>query len=286
MAQRTTIQPLGDARGTLPYSAEGGSGHGATLNSNTSRYESSANLSRGPISHPQPQDVASLLGIPARLVTPKMLETVGRLLDNQQILRQLREQAQHRIEWLEQELDRHVVAHCLNRRGFLREITLFLRSADVYGVLVLLQVQGLEEIQNRLGLTAVDWVVRTVAERLQTALRNSDLVGYLGVGNFAALLTATDSSHGERKIDRLPQDILTPPLVWHGQDCPLTIRYGSYTLTPDDTTESALIAADRALRGLTPQEVEAASDGWGAGFFADLIAPPPLEDIKSLDSET
>ncbi|WP_173980502.1 diguanylate cyclase domain-containing protein [Magnetospirillum sp. UT-4] len=201
--------------------------------------------------HRSAADIASVLGLPAELVTAELLEALVPVLVELDRLRLLSEQAERRFAWLERQSDRHSVVPCLTRRAFMRELESFLLAGgDAHGTLALVQVAGIEAVRQIYGLAAGDGALRHVCANILGALRASDLVGCLGGSDFAVLLPGTDLAQAGAKLGEITARLADPPYTWLGQRIPLTPGTGLYQLRRGEGAEQALAAADRRRRGL------------------------------------
>lgn len=195
-------------------------------------------------------DVASILGLPDDLVTPEVMRSVTRLLAEVDRLRWLETQHRRRQAYLEGLSERDALVACLNRRGFMRELEAFLSTGGGDGTLVVLHVNGIELIRQVHGLSAGDGALRHIAANLVGSFRSSDLVGLLGVTDFAVLMTATDLHAGREKVREVMERINAQPFMWQGQTYSFAMFSGYHVLAAGESAEAALAAADRARRGM------------------------------------
>lgn len=203
-----------------------------------------------PPPHPEAEDVASVLGLPAHSITPEILAALMPLLAELDRLHWLVEQSERRLAWHEGQSDRHSVVACLTRRALVRDLDAFLGSGDSYGTLAVVQVTGVEILHQFHGLAAGDAAMRHIAGNILGALRASDLVGCLGGSDFAIVLPGTETALARPKLEQICARIAEPPFHWDGQIVALTASFGLHALQADFGAEQALMAADRARRGV------------------------------------
>lgn len=195
-------------------------------------------------------DVASILGLPESVVTPEVLRLVTNMLAEMDRLRWHDGQHRRRQSYLEGLADRDPVVAGLNRRGFMRELEALLATGSGDGTLVVLHINGIEQIRQIHGLIAGDGALRHICSNLVGGLRSTDLVGLLGVSDFAVLLPGTDLCAARDKVRQVMERINLQPFQWQGQPYSFAMFSGYHILVAGEDAESALAAADRARRGL------------------------------------
>jgi diguanylate cyclase (GGDEF)-like protein/PAS domain S-box-containing protein len=120
---------------------------------------------------------------------------------------------------------------------------------DPRGIAVLfLDLDGFKAINDRLGHDAGDAVLKTVAQRLQDALRATDTVARLGGDEFVILL---DNAAGVDAVTMVAKQVIVrinEPMVFSGQEAHVGTSIG-IALHPADgtTTDELLKAADDAM---------------------------------------
>ncbi|MGA9373179.1 MAG: GGDEF domain-containing protein [Solirubrobacterales bacterium] len=147
----------------------------------------------------------------------------------------------------------------LNRRGWRLTVERELARAGREGTpvgLLLLDLDGLKEINDSRGHDEGDRVLIETAERMRAALRAGDVIARLGGDEFGALLMDTSDGQGLAAVDRLKQ--LTPGLG--------SFSAGAATWDGNESLDELLRRADIAL-------YSAKTDGGGRVE----IAPPTLE---------
>ena len=206
-------------------------------------------------------DSATVLGIGAGELTPKVRDALMQLMAEVDSLRRELEQSRARIEYLERLADQDSLAPVANRRAFVRELTrimAFSARYDVPASVVYFDVNGLKEINDTHGHAAGDATLMRVADVLIENLRESDVVGRLGGDEFAVILSQGDEAAAAEKAKSLVDAIEGRPLDWNGVEIPIRVAYGTYTFRGDDDAGDALAAADRAMYA-RKQEDKAAS---------------------------
>lgn len=150
-----------------------------------------------------------------------------------------------------------------NRRLFTEQLDLLLRLAKRNKEmlsLLFVDMDNFKRINDSLGHSAGDLLLREVAKRLVRCVRDSDLVAHyvepnsridvsrLGGDEFTVVLNQLDSPESAGSVARRLIDILTQPMIIEGHELVITPSIG-IAIAPDDadTVEGLLKAADKAL---------------------------------------
>ena len=195
-------------------------------------------------------DSASVLGIPANELTPKVHDAIMKLMAEVENLRKDLDQSRVRIEYLERLADQDTLAPVANRRAFVRELSRVISFSERYNSpssVIYLDVNGLKGINDTHGHPAGDAALMLVADILIENVRESDIVGRLGGDEFAVILTQGSKDAALEKASILVEKIESRPLEWNGKTIPLRIAYGVYTFEGGDDSNTALAAADKAM---------------------------------------
>jgi diguanylate cyclase (GGDEF)-like protein/PAS domain S-box-containing protein len=108
--------------------------------------------------------------------------------------RQVREQELRRLA------DTDPLTGLYNRRRFAAELQRHLRHGERYGArgaLLLIDIDGLKQINDRRGHAAGDRAILATAGRLRSRLRATDIVARVGGDEFAVLLAEADTDQSE-----------------------------------------------------------------------------------------
>lgn len=164
--------------------------------------------------------------------------------------------ANEKILMQNKELD-HVAHHDL-LTGLPNRMLLALRmqQAIEMGVLtstriavLYLDLNGFKAINDRLGHDAGDAALRAVTQRLTLAIRSTDVLARVGGDEFVILLSALDT-HGELAAEMVAKKCLAvfeQPFVIQGELCRLGASIGLAMCAAEDTPETLLTAADKAM---------------------------------------
>jgi len=203
-----------------------------------------------PAAAPAASDSASIVGIPAGELTPKVRDAIMRLMQEVESLRRELEQSRQRIAYLEQLADQDSLAPVANRRAFVRELSRTIAFSERYdspSSIIYFDVNGLKPINDTWGHPAGDAALMQIADVLVENVRESDVVGRLGGDEFAVILSYGDEAAAREKAQALSATIEANPLQWNGETVGLHVSWGVYTFRGGDSPGDALAAADKAM---------------------------------------
>ena len=109
--------------------------------------------------------------------------------------------------------------------------------------LLLLDLNGLKNVNDMFGHPAGDEVIKTFAERLKKAIRGSDVAIRLGGDEFLAVLPECKPEEVRHVLGRLT-GIKTD---WNGQSLAITLSSGWTNFKPGESLEDLVKRADDAL---------------------------------------
>jgi diguanylate cyclase (GGDEF)-like protein len=113
---------------------------------------------------------------------------------------------------------------------------------------VMIDIDHFKKVNDTHGHGAGDDVIREVAARLRTAIRDGDVLGRYGGEEFALLLPGTTTGSATQLAERLRQAITATPIPTRSGPIPITISLGAAQLHEDDSTVEELLGrADHAL---------------------------------------
>ncbi len=193
----------------------------------------------------------------------ELLERIGRLvghgLDSLDLRQILDEERQHQ-SWLA----RHdALTDILNRRGVverLEEATARARRHKKMLAVAVMDLDGFKTINDLHGRPAGDLLLRTIADRLQSTLRQTDAVGRLGSDEFVLLLEDLDSEDGlSIMLSRVQAAVAGPIYLSNGRIIAVRSSIGVTLFPQDDSAPERLLRhADRALYALKESKDEPA----------------------------
>jgi diguanylate cyclase (GGDEF)-like protein len=159
--------------------------------------------------------------------------------------------SRQRLAEMEGLVSRDPLTGLYNRRGIKKSLSLVLSLAKRGGYQVAVLFADLDEfkaINDTYGHAAGDAVLRVTAGRLQSGLRESDLVGRLGGDEFVIVLSQVTRAEDVSLLAGRILEKLTEPIDVHGTLCQVGASIG-IAMFPEQGTEAAglLEAADEAM---------------------------------------
>ena len=155
-----------------------------------------------------------------------------------------------RVAELESRVDEDPLTGLLNRRGFERAFERALAYVRRYGAtaaLLFLDLDGFKAVNDRHGHTAGDWALGRLGRLISGHVRASDVVARIGGDEIVVLLWNLRADQAEAKARVIEDLIATSPFERNGKRFRLGISAGFTMLAADDTIETALARADRAM---------------------------------------
>ena len=139
----------------------------------------------------------------------------------------------------------------MNRRGLMllmrREREQMRRSPAHDCVLVLVDLDGFKQINDRFGHVAGDHYLQTLGRTLQSLVRAGDVVARLGGDEFAILMPNLELAYGDRVLDRLQSNFAAESLRWMGHILPLRASFGEVRFGAADAPEAIFAEADERM---------------------------------------
>jgi len=165
------------------------------------------------------------------------------------------EGALERAEKTEAELrflaDHDSLTGLLNRRRFRAELDQYVSFAARYGgrgAVMVIDIDGLKEVNDRLGHQAGDTLIRRVAEILRERVRATDIVARLSGDEFAVLMPQTDTAGalqlGEDLRGQVAEGVAPGSEI---DGATISIGVAMFGGQSGAGAESVLVAADQAM---------------------------------------
>lgn len=116
------------------------------------------------------------------------------------------------------------------------------------GYVLLLDLNRFKPINDTYGHAAGDTVLKTVAQRLLTCVRDTDTVARLGGDEFVILALDTPAEDSIQALVQRLRSTIEQPIDWEGQALQVSASIGTAQLLRDGNTSAALLAhADAAM---------------------------------------
>ena len=176
-------------------------------------------------------------------------------------LRDRAERAERGIEVANQRLRRlalrDTLTGLLDRRGFdfaLRiELAREARRGGHFGV-VLFELSGLKNANERLGRSVGDTLLQVFGDSLETRIRQSDIAARVGGDEFAVILPDADARGAQVAADQILKAFVTNVQGILPRDIEMTGRFGVARFPEDGSEPDALLAAATRAREAAPAE--------------------------------
>jgi diguanylate cyclase len=138
----------------------------------------------------------------------------------------------------------------LNRSGldlsYKREAARADRGNSQLGV-ALIDIDDFKRLNDRHGHQAGDAALVHLADIIRRTVRPSDVVVRFGGEEFLFLLPDAENRQTSRALHRLQHDLTRHPLVYHGEEIPMSFSAGVAVRAQGQSRDSIIAAADRAL---------------------------------------
>lgn len=197
-----------------------------------------------------PTGPATIPALAGEDMPPQVRSEVMKLVDELDRLKDELVAANERVSELEDMADEDPLVPVLNRRGFERELERTLAYVKRYKTpvtLVYLDLDDFKGVNDRHGHAGGDAALKHFAQVLLANVRRSDLVGRIGGDEFAIVLHHADDSAATLKAEQLTQQIDGERVAFQGQEIRIGVTAGATGLRPDDTVQTLLERADRAM---------------------------------------
>jgi diguanylate cyclase (GGDEF)-like protein len=137
-----------------------------------------------------------------------------------------------------------------NRRHFMDTLERRIWRIQRYGGesgLLFIDVDQLKNVNDALGHLAGDKLLITVADKLLTCVRRSDIIARIGGDEFAILLEQTDPAALPIKASDIAKKISTGTVDYNGVELIPSISVGYAMLEPHVSSAEVLMRADQSM---------------------------------------
>jgi len=198
-------------------------------------------------------------GLPAEMATAtsRLTEQIDRMISNNASLKgklassqKILTSQQRQIETLRTAVLIDGMTQLANRSYFddkLAEMIRLRQRYDEVFFLIILDVDKFKSINDTYGHPAGDLILKGVASRIRSALRDSDFLARFGGDEFALILIKSTPQSAELVAQKLCDTIRDSRFLFEETELKVTLSIGAAEATAFDTTESLLDRADTAL---------------------------------------
>ena len=183
--------------------------------------------------------------------TSDHVEFLARVRAHQKLAKTLQELERSRLH-LHEQANTDPLTHLANRRSFFRmaqELMQQMRSrANPFSV-VMLDIDHFKEINDTYGHKAGDYVLVQLAEVLNDAIREGDILARIGGEEFVVASPMTNRLAAIVLSERLRKSVEQSEFVFEGSKIPVTISLGAAAMSaePDDDLDKLMAVADGRL---------------------------------------
>jgi len=195
-------------------------------------------------------DQVEFMGVSEVELTPAVRQALATLVIELNDLRAEIQRLKARLQEAETAADEDPLTSAKNRRAFIRElkrIVAFAQRYDAPASLVYFDLDDLKAVNDRFGHAAGDAVLKAVASRLASHVRESDIVGRMGGDEFAVLLVQADLPTARAKAEMLARLVEAEPVSVGDWLTPIRVSWGVRQIDPNLDAEALIADADGAM---------------------------------------
>jgi len=138
----------------------------------------------------------------------------------------------------------------LNHKTFYETLEKELWRSRRYGghvSLIMVDVDGLKKVNDTYGHRAGDKVIKEISARIKRCIRQIDVAARYGGDEFAVILPNTSLEEATIVARRMVDVVATQPVVWMGEEIPLSISVGLSQHDAQASPEDITSRSDKAL---------------------------------------
>ncbi|GJL86020.1 MAG: hypothetical protein DHS20C02_17950 [Micavibrio sp.] len=139
----------------------------------------------------------------------------------------------------------------MNRRGFfhafIRELGRTSRGHNKGGLLILLDIDNLKNINHLYGQDAGDTCLKLVARALKNEIRAMDIGAFIGGDEFVLLFPNAEKEVALERAQKLALRLNNLSFIWSGIEISISASLGLKSYGPEDTAEDIFCQADKEL---------------------------------------
>lgn len=153
-------------------------------------------------------------------------------------------------EDLTTQVQRDALTQLASRRYLLDVLTKAVERAsndEGYLSIAMADLDHFKQVNDSLGHLVGDRVLKEVAQRLSTSVREQDLIGRYGGEEFLLIFPETSLAVAQQVAERIREHVASTPIHLPEHTIPITISIGLTHFETGDTLESLLQRADGAM---------------------------------------
>ncbi len=187
------------------------------------------------------------IDVPA--ITEKFNDIQSHMIDEVKKANDIIVQLSTQVETLERDSKLDSLTNVFNRRAlsaYLKNICL--KQNIKYELhLLMLDIDDFKQINDKYGHIAGDKVLIFIANIFKKTLRDGDKIFRYGGEEFVLILNRIDTIHCKKIAHRLLNLVSSNNLIYKGESLNVTISMGTTVYNNDDTPDSLIARADKAL---------------------------------------
>jgi diguanylate cyclase (GGDEF)-like protein len=195
--------------------------------------------------------IGNISGIPVEDLTPAVQAELGRLSDENALLRASMAELRARLEEMELLSEKDALTGLPNRPAFMRAIDRVVSQANRHGTpgaLLYVDVDGLEAINSGHGQVTGDAALIHVGKLIGDLIRGTDFAARVGGDEFAVVLDHLDADSAIETAERIGRCIEEHPLDLGGGALKLKATIGVATILRGDTVEDVCRRGELTMR--------------------------------------
>jgi diguanylate cyclase (GGDEF)-like protein len=118
-------------------------------------------------------------------------------------------------------------------------------NTSIYAAMI--DLDFFKKVNDAYGHAAGDLVLKYAAEAIRQTVRSYDIVGRYGGEEFALILTDTELDGVQGLLERIRHNVAGSVIKYGEADIKITCSVGFARFSGEDTLETAIVKADRAL---------------------------------------
>ena len=195
-------------------------------------------------------DIAVIMGIPNRDMTPEVREALMTIMSEFDRQREDLDRLKSRSAFLMEQADEHSFMPILSRRrlmGALSRVLSRTRQLKTTSGFICLHIRTIEEIRRTYGREAAEGIMRQISLLIADHLGEDELLGSLDGYDFGVILPLMDYQDIRTKGEEIATAIAATRFPWKQEVHKVGAYCGVTVFTDEDTAEAVTAAAEHDL---------------------------------------